>query len=77
MPTPSSACGIGAAVNEDPWSAATFDGAMAAQAAAVADLTPAERLEVLESLLELATASGALRRSRAEKQRALDAQWGG
>jgi hypothetical protein len=60
---------------EDAWTAATFDGAAGAQAEKVAALTATERVELLEQLLELAAASGALQRARDEKQRALDLLW--
>ncbi len=60
---------------EDEWAAGTFAGAADAQARAVADLTPTERVLLLEQLLELAAASGALQRSREAKQREIDALW--
>ncbi|HEX3828847.1 MAG TPA: hypothetical protein VHV82_16420 [Sporichthyaceae bacterium] len=65
----------GVSVSDLNWEAATFDGAAAAQADAVADLTPTQRVELLEHLLEMATASGALQRSRQDKQHALDLLW--
>jgi hypothetical protein len=61
--------------DQDGWSAATFEGAAMAQAERVAALTPTERVALLEQLLELAIASGALQRAREEKQRALDLLW--
>lgn len=60
----------------DPWDRATFAGNEQAQAAAIAALTADARLALLEQLLDVARASGALGRARAEKQRALDAVWG-
>lgn len=62
-------------MDEKDWAAATFAGASVAQADAVAALTATERVALLEQLLELAVASGALRRSREAKQRGLDALW--
>ncbi|MGQ0631022.1 MAG: hypothetical protein ACT4P1_08255 [Sporichthyaceae bacterium] len=62
-------------MGEQEWSAATFDGAAAAQARTIAALSPTERVVLLEGLLELAAATGALRRAREDKQRALDAMW--
>jgi hypothetical protein len=62
-------------VSDQAWSAATFDGAAAAQAETVARLSPTERVDLLERLLELAVASGAVARCRADKQHALDALW--
>jgi len=59
------------------WHRATFDGTRAGQARELARLTPDERVELLEELLELAQASGALARSRAAKQQAVDALWAG
>lgn len=64
-------------MSSDPWTRATFAGTEAAQAAVIADLTAEERLALLEELLEVAHASGALARARAAKQAALDKVWGG
>ncbi len=60
----------------DVWERATFAGTETAQAEVIAKLTPAARVDLLEQLLEAAQASGALRRAREQKQRALDAVWG-
>lgn len=60
---------------EDDWSAGTFDGAAAAQAARVAGLTPDQRMALLEDLLQVAADSGALQAAREAKQRAIDALW--
>lgn len=62
-------------MSADGWDAATFAGARDAHDGAVADLTPEARVALLEKLLEVAMASGALQRSRDEKQRALDELW--
>jgi uncharacterized tellurite resistance protein B-like protein len=62
-------------MSDDVWRRATFHGTEQAQADLVADLTPDARLMLLEQLLEIAQASGALQRSREEKQRALDEIW--
>jgi hypothetical protein len=52
---------------------ATFSGTERGQAEAVAALTVDERLALLDQLLEIVEASGALLGAREEKQRALDA----
>lgn len=57
------------------WTRTTFVGTEQAQARIVADLTPDARLELLEQLLEIAEASGALRRARDDKQQAIDQLW--
>lgn len=62
-------------MNDDPWSRGTFAGTERAQADVVADLNADERLALLEQLLEIAEASGALQLSRQAKQRALDELW--
>jgi hypothetical protein len=62
-------------VSDDPWGRATFAGTERAQADIVADLTTDERLALLEQLLDIAEASGALQRSREAKQRELDELW--
>jgi uncharacterized tellurite resistance protein B-like protein len=62
-------------VSADPWSRATFAGTEQAQADVIADLTADERLALLEQLLEIAEASGALQRAREDKQRQLDEAW--
>jgi hypothetical protein len=62
-------------VSDDPWSRATFAGTERAQADVVADLTTDERLALLEQLLDIAEASGALQMSREAKQRTLDELW--
>lgn len=59
----------------DDWARTTFAGTEKAQAQLVAELTPDARLELLEQLLEIAEASGALQRAREEKQQAIDAAW--
>ena len=59
----------------DDWARTTFAGTEKAQARLVAELTPDARLELLEQLLEIAEASGALRRARDDKQQAIDALW--
>jgi uncharacterized tellurite resistance protein B-like protein len=63
------------AVSDDVWARGTFAGAAEAQAQAVADLTAEARIALLEQLLEVAMASGALQRARDEKQQALDRLW--
>ncbi len=63
-------------MSSDPWARGTFAGTEAAQAAVIAALTAEERLVLLEELLEIARASGALARSREAKQAALDKLWG-
>jgi uncharacterized tellurite resistance protein B-like protein len=62
-------------VTAEDWTRTTFAGTEQAQAQVVADLTPDARLELLEQLLEIAEASGALRRAREDKQRAIDELW--
>jgi len=64
------------AMTADPWERATFAGTERAQADLVAELTVDERLALLEELLAVAEASGALQRAREDKQRQLDACWG-
>ncbi|MBK5306423.1 MAG: hypothetical protein JJD92_07025 [Frankiaceae bacterium] len=64
-----------ASMSDDPWSRATFAGTEQAQAELIADLTPDERLALLEQLLEIAEASGALQRACEDKQRTLDEAW--
>lgn len=61
----------------DGWARTTFVGTEQAQAQIVAELTPDARLELLEQLLELAEASGALRRAREAKQKTLNDLWAG
>lgn len=62
-------------MNADGWDAATFAGAQAAQDRDISDLTPDARVALLEQLLAVAIASGALQRARDEKQRVLDEMW--
>jgi uncharacterized tellurite resistance protein B-like protein len=62
-------------VTAEDWTRTTFAGTEQAQARIVADLTPDARLELLEQLLEIAEASGALQRARDEKQQAIDDLW--
>jgi len=62
-------------MTDDPWSRTTFAGTERAQADVVAALTTDERLALLEQLLDVARASGALQRSREAKQRELDEFW--
>ena len=62
-------------MSADPWSRATFAGTETGQADVVATLTVDERLALLEELVALAEASGALARSRDAKQSALDELW--
>ncbi|GAC1611969.1 MAG: hypothetical protein NVS3B26_30190 [Mycobacteriales bacterium] len=57
------------------WARTTFAGTEHAQARVAADLTPDARLELLEQLLEIAEASGALRRAREDKQREINDLW--
>jgi uncharacterized tellurite resistance protein B-like protein len=59
----------------DPWARATFRGTRQAQAEVIAALTPDERIALLEELLEVAQASGALQRARDDKQHQLDLAW--
>lgn len=65
----------GSIVSPDPWTRATFSGTERAQADVIAALSVDERLALLEQLVELAAASGALQRAREDKQRALDELW--
>ncbi len=60
----------------EPWARATFAGTERAQADVIASLTVDQRIALLEELLALAEASGALQRSREAKQRAIDELWG-
>jgi uncharacterized tellurite resistance protein B-like protein len=62
-------------VSEPKWEAATFAGTAAAQADRIAALTPTQRVAILEQLLEIAQAGGALQRALEDKQRALDELW--
>jgi uncharacterized tellurite resistance protein B-like protein len=62
-------------MSDDDWSRGTFRGAEEAQALIVANLTPDARVALLEQLLEVAIASGALQRARDDKQHALDELW--
>jgi hypothetical protein len=55
--------------DDDGWERGTFAGTEGAR------LTPDERLVLLEGLLEIAEASGALQRARDDKQREIDALW--
>lgn len=57
------------------WERASFAGTARAQAERIAALTPDERVALLEELLAVAEASGALQQSRVDKQRALDEAW--
>ena len=59
----------------DAWSRGTFSGTEAGQADVVAALTVDQRLALLEELVAIAEASGALARAREDKQAALDALW--
>lgn len=59
----------------DAWGRATFAGTSRAQADRVSRLSADERLALLEQLLALAADTGALQRSRAEKQAAIDRLW--
>ncbi|GAC1441873.1 MAG: hypothetical protein NVSMB55_10850 [Mycobacteriales bacterium] len=61
----------------DDWARTTFAGTEQAQAQIVADLTPDARLELLEQLLEIAEASGALRLAREAKQQTVNDLWNG
>lgn len=67
--------GIEDRVPDDPWAAATFAGASAAQAGVAANLTPTQRVALLEELLQLAIASGSLQRARRAKQAEIDEVW--
>lgn len=62
-------------MSPDLWSRATFSGTEQAQADVIAALSVDDRLALLEQLLEIAEASGALQQSREAKQRALDELW--
>lgn len=59
----------------DDWARTTFAGTEQAQARLAAALTPHARLELLEQLLEIAEASGALLRAREDKQQVIDELW--
>lgn len=59
----------------DDWTRTTFAGTERAQARVEAGLTPDARLELLEQLLEIAEASGALQRAREDKQQVIDHLW--
>lgn len=65
------------AVRDADWAGASFAGAAQAQAPRIRALSPQARMELLEELLELAEASGALERTRRDRQLAADAQWAG
>lgn len=62
-------------MNAEDWARTTFAGTEVAQAQLAAGLTPDARLQLLAQLLEIAEASGALRRAREDKQRAIDDLW--
>ncbi|MFN2539121.1 MAG: hypothetical protein ABR549_13370 [Mycobacteriales bacterium] len=62
-------------MSDDPWSRGTFAGTEEAQARLVADLAPDARVALLEQLIDVAPASGALQRARDEKQQSLDELW--
>ena len=57
------------------WESATFEGAREVQARALATTTPDERFRWLMDALDLAAATGALRRARADKQVECDRLW--
>lgn len=57
------------------WSAGTFEGTIHWQRQAVATSSPDRRLRWLEEVLRMAEASGALDRTRAERQRRCEADW--
>ena len=59
------------------WESATFEGAADVQARALAATTPDERFRWLMEALDLAAATGALARARADKQDWCDRIWGG
>lgn len=59
------------------WEAATFEGAKDVQARVLAATTPDERFRWLMEALELAAATGALARARADKQAECDRVWQG
>lgn len=59
------------------WEQTTFDGVRRRQGRALAAASPAARLAVLEELLEIAEASGALASARKAKQRSVDDVWAG
>ena len=59
------------------WESATFEGVQQVQARALGATTPDERFRWLMEALELAEATGALARARAEKQAACDRLWEG
>ena len=61
----------------DDWDRATFAGTERAQAKVIASLTPDARIALLEQLIDVAQASGALQLAREHKQRALDDRWNG
>ena len=61
----------------DGWESATFEGVVRVRARELARTTPEERFLWLMDALELAAASGALTRVRAEKQAACDRLWRG
>lgn len=62
-------------MSDSAWERTTFAGTERAQAAVVRGLTPDERVRLLEELLEVAAAGGALERARRDKQDRLDAVW--
>lgn len=59
----------------DGWERATFAGTERAQAEVIASLTPDARVALLEQLIDVAQASGALQLAREQKQRAVDTMW--
>ena len=59
------------------WAAATFAGGEEAQSRSIAAATPDARFRWLMDALDLAAATGALTRARADKQAWCDRVWGG
>jgi len=61
----------------DGWESATFDGVVMVRAQSLARTTPEERFRWLMDALDLAAATGALARARADKQAWCDRVWRG
>jgi hypothetical protein len=62
-------------MTEAGWEAVTYSGARAGHARAMAGATGAERLRMLDGLLDLAEAGGGLARVRRQRQAAVDRMW--
>ncbi len=61
--------------NQEGWEA-DWEGTSLRQLRMNLKLTPAQRIEALEKMLELAHEAGALQRAARQKQKEIDAMWG-